>query len=298
MNTCLQMSKKGFLLFCAFALHIGVIAQTGVGIGTNTPNNSAALHITYNSQPKGLLIPKMKTPARIKLGVSSDTSANSLLVFDKTLNKFCFYLNGEWYVLNLGSQQINSGTGLPGTITVNETVSATTVTAANYTSSSLTGNGPVPKGGIIMWSGSVVPDGWHICDGTDGTPNLSGRFIVASGTAQYPQSGDDNPTYNIGDTGGWNKYKLLPGEMPKHNHTGSSIGSESGHTHSYNRHSEKTVGKNAGGGEGAADANGTASATTGGGSSHTHSITIANSGNDQSHENRPPYYALAYIIKL
>ena len=33
---------------------------------------------------------------------------------------------------------------------------------------------------IIMWSGAVVdiPDGWQLCDGSNGTPNLANRFIV------------------------------------------------------------------------------------------------------------------------
>jgi hypothetical protein len=40
----------------------------------------------------------------------------------------------------------------------------------------------VPTGGIIMWSGSIasVPTGWHLCDGTNGTPDLRNRFIVAA----------------------------------------------------------------------------------------------------------------------
>jgi len=31
---------------------------------------------------------------------------------------------------------------------------------------------------------------------------------------------------------------------------------------------------------------------------HTHTMTVGNAGSGQSHENRPPYYALAYIMKL
>lgn len=42
----------------------------------------------------------------------------------------------------------------------------------------------VPSGVIVMWSGSVlsIPTGWFLCDGTNGTPNLTDRFIVGSGT--------------------------------------------------------------------------------------------------------------------
>lgn len=39
--------------------------------------------------------------------------------------------------------------------------------------------GIVPTGGIIMWSGSTVPTGWYLCDGTNGTPNLTSKFILA-----------------------------------------------------------------------------------------------------------------------
>lgn len=39
-------------------------------------------------------------------------------------------------------------------------------------------------GAIIMYSGVLpVPEGWHICDGTEGTPNLIGSFIKADSTA-------------------------------------------------------------------------------------------------------------------
>ena len=36
-----------------------------------------------------------------------------------------------------------------------------------------------------MYNGlsSEIPEGWHICDGTEGTPNLIGKFIKASKTS-------------------------------------------------------------------------------------------------------------------
>lgn len=41
----------------------------------------------------------------------------------------------------------------------------------------------VPKGGIILWSGleTNVPDGWNICDGLNGTPNLGDRVVMGAG---------------------------------------------------------------------------------------------------------------------
>lgn len=42
----------------------------------------------------------------------------------------------------------------------------------------------IPSGTIVMYSGtSGIPAGWAICDGTEGTPNLTGNFIKASETA-------------------------------------------------------------------------------------------------------------------
>jgi len=52
----------------------------------------------------------------------------------------------------------------------------------------------VPAGGIIMWSGSIgsIPTGWNLCDGSNGTPNLTDRFIVGAGSS-----------YAVGNTGGF-----------------------------------------------------------------------------------------------
>jgi hypothetical protein len=42
----------------------------------------------------------------------------------------------------------------------------------------------IPAGTIVMYNGtSGIPAGWAICDGTEGTPNLTGNFIKASETA-------------------------------------------------------------------------------------------------------------------
>src|SRR5690625_615574 len=74
----------------------------------------------------------------------------------------------------------------------------------------------IPSGLISMWSGALnaIPSGWALCDGSNGTPNLTDRFIVAAG-------GD----YAVGDTG--------DGSIPSHSHgSGSLTAASSGaHTH-------------------------------------------------------------------
>lgn len=175
------------------------------------------------------------------------------------------------------------------------------------TSTPLQLNSPVPSGFIGMWSGVTAPTGWYLCDGTNGTPDLRNRFIVGAGTS-----------YAIGATGGADTVTLSESQIPSHTHsisaTSSGAGahnhsitiSDPGHGHTYGR---------AGGiyGNGFAfqdqSINGTGYttniATTGITASasavgdHTHNITASatTTGGGLAHENRPPYYALAYIMK-
>ena len=44
----------------------------------------------------------------------------------------------------------------------------------------------LPKGVIVMWSGSMeeIPKGWSLCDGSSGTPDLRDRFVVGAGNSQ------------------------------------------------------------------------------------------------------------------
>lgn len=59
------------------------------------------------------------------------------------------------------------------------------------------------RGMILLWSGAIVdiPNGWHLCDGTEDTPDLRDKFVVGAGS-----------TYGLGDTGG----------SVNHNHTFTS----------------------------------------------------------------------------
>lgn len=38
----------------------------------------------------------------------------------------------------------------------------------------------IPIGTIIMWSGTQLPENWSICDGTNDTPNLIDKFVLAT----------------------------------------------------------------------------------------------------------------------
>lgn len=58
-------------------------------------------------------------------------------------------------------------------------------------------------GMIMLWHGSVatIPSGWHLCDGTVGTPDLRDRFVMSAGTTYNPGDNDANPTHDHDFTG-------------------------------------------------------------------------------------------------
>jgi len=141
-------------------------------------------------------------------------------------------------------------------------------------------------GMILMWSGSIatIPKGWSLCDGSNGTPDLRNRFIVGAGS-----------TYSVGTTGGSNTVTLSTTQIPSHTHTASSASAGS-HEHSYD-HCVTSSGVGASGSF-MYGVTGPRAFDTDSAGAHTHTITVNNSGGGQSHENRPPYYALAYIMKI
>ena len=183
-----------------------------------------------------------------------------------------------------GDFTVEGKTTLKGNLEVTGgTVSAQSLEATNLvvngnitasTSGSLSGYGVTPVGGIIMWSGSPadVPDGWALCDGRSSngrtTPNLSGKFIVG-----YSSSDSDyNP---VGKTGGEKKHTLTVAEMPSHTHDMkfksydlAAAWKDQRSFYSVNQ-GEENQGK-----------------------------TTQSTGGGQSHENRPPYYALCFIMRV
>ena len=71
----------------------------------------------------------------------------------------------------------------------------------------LTGPGLVPQGAFMGWHYDLVvkpvPAGWLLCDGTNGTPNFEGMFLVgATAGAIGGQTKTPDPIYRVGETGG------------------------------------------------------------------------------------------------
>lgn len=159
---------------------------------------------------------------------------------------------------------------------------------------------PPPLGVVQIWAGRNLPDNYALCDGAQlrqedypelfsviGTafnatadhannpqttspgyfrlPDLRGRFIVGESSVD----GD----YKVkGSTGGEKKHQLTIDEMPSHNHkywTWETGGSDR------NRFSGRSNNDDP----------------------NKREFDTSSAGGNKSHENRPPYYTLAYIMR-
>lgn len=119
----------------------------------------------------------------------------------------------------------------------------------------------------MIWSGSEsdIPDGWALCNGTNGTPDLSDKFVIGAGNK-----------YNSGDIGGEESVTLTIDETPSHSHTFG--------------HNVVT-----------SDTNGSYVLSNSNKWGYYNATIISNTesvGGDQAHNNMPPYYALCYIMKI
>jgi microcystin-dependent protein len=157
----------------------------------------------------------------------------------------------------------------------------------------------LPSGMIFAWSGETVPTGWIICDGSNGTPDLRGRFILGEGlghsltrsmraraaSTTAPDSSSDLSNYLLHNYGGRENITVGVTEMPSH-------------SHSYNQPGETVVRNDHNdivdwGGNHPQGSNSSFKSTI----PNTPSF---NTGNNQPlpFDNMPPYYVLVYIMKL
>ncbi|MBR5899321.1 MAG: tail fiber protein [Muribaculaceae bacterium] len=161
-----------------------------------------------------------------------------------------------------------------------------------------------PLGIVKMWAGKNVPEGYQLCDGsalsrvtyaelyatigdvfntaedrngnrfeTPGEglfrlPDLRGRFIVG-------QSANDGDYNTIGGTGGEKEHTLTIAQMPIHSHAFDGLDTDKT---GYGASSER--------------------ATWIGESNDEPAYSTETTGGGEAHENRPPYYVLAYIMRI
>ena len=150
------------------------------------------------------------------------------------------------------------------------------------TATTFVGNGTIPVGGIIMWSGSIasIPTGWALCNGSNGTPDLRTRFVIGA-----------DGTYAPNATGG-----SADAIVVAHTHTGSTdtVGD---HQHNLSRSSGNNNVNFQSGRYALATDNDLGTDSTAGAGSHSHTVSVASTGTSGTNANLPPYYALAFIMR-
>lgn len=126
-----------------------------------------------------------------------------------------------------------------------------------------------PIGSIMNWSGTedTVPEGWHVCNGEDGTFDLRDKFVLGAG-----------PSHLVGETGGSETVTLTVAQMPKHNHALRHAGMYAYTSTGTDRKVFEALRKDV-------------VASVG-------EEIIFSSGSSQPHPNMPPYYALLFIQKV
>ena len=173
--------------------------------------------------------------------------------------------DADQFVTFVGASSGNNPIRVDAGIKYNPSTNRLTAGSFAGDGSALTGVDSFVSGMIIMWNSTVasIPTGFVLCDGNNGTPDLRGRFVVG----HHPSNGD----YDVDDTGGEESVTLTVNQIPAHTHT----------------YVDQYVAINNGYRPWPANNNDCAA----------RDVNSGSTGGGQPHENRPPYYALCYIMK-
>lgn len=293
-NNILNTYKKSIINTTGYPLYVAVYK----------PNSVA------KSIPSVSVIPGRKSMEFIYEGdiwipEASDKLTTDLLYLDRDNGRFGFGttfpratvdVRGDMEIsgsATIGRDlKVNGSINIGGGININGTVDIISDDLNPYL---VNGQKLLPSGSIVMWSGSTAPSGWVLCDGHNQTPDLRGRFVLGYNPSPVTVPNNGNSTYNpsnnsysipefpINSASGESLHKLTINEMPRHSHiipfrdAGGSV---------------SAANNNSGGSEFTRRFPTTAELNQGIGD------ISSPSGEDEPHNNMPPYYVLAFIMKL
>jgi hypothetical protein len=134
----------------------------------------------------------------------------------------------------------------------------------------------IPIGGIIMWSGTIasIPSNWRLCNGSNGTPDLTNRFIIGAG-------------YDTNTTGSLKAHTNIEGISSITG--GSKDAVLVAHSHTYSAYTRQPY---------AYCAPGDVRAPPLRDENYSSSLTTDTRGESGTNKNLPPYYALAFIMRV
>lgn len=148
-----------------------------------------------------------------------------------------------------------------------------------------------PDGVIVLWAGSVgsIPNAedWYLCDGTNGTIDLTNKWVVGAGSTFSVGGTGGSTTCTSIDTLNIGDHAITTAEMPSHRHVWTdyypTIYPFAGSGGLYYSHGSDPI-----------THNGTTGSNTSTESVHTHTGTCTTTAT----ENRPPSKAYCYIQKV
>ena len=177
-----------------------------------------------------------------------------------------------------GNLLVNGRTTLAGDVSFAQGVTVNGALTVKSTGT-LAGYGTIPVGGIIMWSGTTVPDGWALCNGQtvngQPTPDLRNKFVLGK-----------NSVNEISVIGGREYVTLSVSNLPSHNHMYAGDDQVS-YIHDGNYNAGNNVVSRPGGYDASSSDKGSGTI-----------YRTSNVGSGQSFSIMPPYYQLAFIMRV
>ena len=214
--------------------------------------------------------------------------------------------NANHFITMVDTASGNENIRVDTDLTYNPATNTLNVPNISGNGSGLSGIEAFVTGMIILWYGNTgnIPTGFVLCDGNNSTPDLRDKFVVGAGSA-----------YSPGNSGGNSSITLSTSQLPSHNNSVSVSGTTGNPspalTGDVRRISEGFRASGTASGvftkvndpnnpiTGSSSNSPVAGFTFDGTHTHTFSAsgTSGNEGSGSAIENRPPYYALCYIMK-
>ncbi|MFH2036655.1 MAG: hypothetical protein ABIJ45_09655 [Candidatus Zixiibacteriota bacterium] len=188
-----------------------------VGIGTDNPGNR--LHVSGSDAEPILNIEQNGTGRGARFSASTAcalwvenagnhglriTNANGDGIHVENAGGYAAYLNGKGFFRD------NVGIGISNPIDKLEVAGTIHSTTGGFrfpdgttqtTAASVSGSEGIPSGVILMWSGALsdIPTGWILCDGANGTPDLTNKFVYGISHGEDPgaQGGQLSHSHNV-----------------------------------------------------------------------------------------------------
>jgi len=149
-----------------------------------------------------------------------------------------------------------------------------------------------PIGVIMAWNFESIPNGWAICDGTKGTPDLRGRFILSTDRRKDKRG---KIKKELKEKGGAESVTLTIKQLPKHKHSWEAYNDNYDEFHKYksniiNKNYETSTFY------GLTDDNNNRKREIN--TNDQGGIIEDKKGRTKPYETMPPFYVLTYIMKI